>query len=291
MGIALNYAAQLEEELQRVQLPGRADKTIAAASGVEDGKHLDDFLDCMAEFNVYEDENRIGREDGNEESSTADEEDESYEQPPPDTDLQDADEAADGEGSKNKKIAIRKRVSMHRFQLHHILSNNKQCACIPKSVPNNYSFFGTVVSRGSCRNNWNFHFDILPCDEDAVVNISRGKLEVVQPGEEELPLKARDQARFDELGCEVTEEVERSPKKTTNKTLEDAFCSMEAKELKEASSFKYCWGVGDNQCLEWRIIPNAVWLHNHNDPFVYPDKMELHDPSIQDNELEVPDHV
>jgi hypothetical protein len=48
---------------------------------------------------------------------------------------------------------------------------------------------------------------------------------------------------------------------------------MEAKELKEVSLFKYCWGDGDDQCLERRIIPDAVWLHDHNDPFVYPDKM------------------
>jgi hypothetical protein len=107
---------------------------------------------------------------------------------------------------------------MQRFQLYHILSNDKQHACIPKNVPNDYGFFGTVVSRGNGRSNWNVRFDVLPCDENVVVNISRGKLEVVQPGEEELPLNATDQARCDELGREVTEELEPSPKKFTNKT-------------------------------------------------------------------------
>ncbi len=105
-------------------------------------------------------------------------------------------------------------------------------------MPNNYSFFGTVVFRGSGRNNWNVRFDILLCDESVAVKISRGKLEVVQPGEEELPLNARDQARLDERGCEVIEEVDPSPKKSTNKTSEDYFCSREPKELKKASSFK-----------------------------------------------------
>jgi hypothetical protein len=66
---------------------------------------------------------------------------------------------------------------------------------------------------------------------------------------------------------------------------------MEAKELKKASEFKYCWGDGDNQCLEWKIIPDAVWLHDHNNPLEFPDKMELHESSIQDNELEDPAHV
>ena len=102
---------------------------------------------------------------------------------------------------------------MQRFQLYHILSNDKQRSCIPKNLPNNYNFFGTVVSRGSGRSSWNICFDLLPCDENIVGNVSRGKLAVVQPGEEEVPLNARDQARFDELGCEVIEEVEPSPKK------------------------------------------------------------------------------
>ena len=303
MGLAMNYAAQLEEDLQRVQLPGGGDKTIT-----------DEYFDYM--INEYEDENGIGIEEGNEESSTAVEEDESDKHPPPDSELQHRDYGGDVEelGSQKKqpqprrrdppkttgrknidnkrlKIAIRRRVSMQRFQLYHILSNDKQRACIPKGVPNNYSFFGTVVSRGNGRSNWNVRFDVLPCDGNVVANISRGKLAVVQPGEEELPLNARDQERFDQLGYDVTEEVERSPKKNSNKTLEEAFCSMEAKELKEASLFKYCWGDGDDECLEWRIIPDAVWLHDHNDPLVYPDKMELHDPSIQENELADPAHV
>jgi hypothetical protein len=174
-------------------------------------------------INEYEDENGIGIEEGNEESSTAVEEDESDEQPPPDSELQHSDDAGDGEelgnqkkqsqprrrnppktiGRKNidnkrLKIAIRRRVSMQRFQLYHILSNDKQRACIPKGVPNNYSFFGTVVSRGNGRSNWNVCFDVLPCDENVVVNTSRGKLAVVQPGEEELPLNARGQEQFDQ---------------------------------------------------------------------------------------------
>ncbi len=82
------------------------------------------------------------------------------------------------------------------------MSNDRQRSCIPKNLPNNYNFIGTVV-----------RFDVLPCDENIVGNISRGKLAVVQPGDEEVPLNVRDQARFDELGCEVLEEVEPSPPK------------------------------------------------------------------------------
>jgi hypothetical protein len=168
MGLAMNYTAQLEEDLQRVQLPGLGDENVR-----------DEYFEYM--MSAYEDENVSGTEEGNEESSTAVEENESDEHPPPDSELQHRDYGGDVEESgsqkkqpqprrrdppkttgrknidnKHLKIVIRRRVSMQRFQLYHILSNDKQCACIPKGVPNNYSFFGTVVSRGNGRSNWNF---------------------------------------------------------------------------------------------------------------------------------------
>ncbi len=266
---ALEHAAHLNKQVQRIQIAAGAGISIGgeiipiavaaadeimtfAASGVEGSKQLDDYYDSVLDFNLYDDENPIGEENGIEESSTAyenkdenyeqptadDDEDENNEQPTPDAMSQESDEAADGEGSKiqqkqsqpkrknppkttgrknkeNKrlKIAIRRRVSIQRFQMYHILSNDKQRSCIPMKLPNNHNFFDTVVSQGSGRSSWNVCFDLLPCNENIVSNISRGKLAVVQPGEEEVPLNARDQARFVELGCEVIEEVEPSPKK------------------------------------------------------------------------------
>jgi hypothetical protein len=128
--------------------------------------------------------------------------DENNEEPTPDADedgkddakdeSQEAGEVADGEGlqkqrkqqqprkkippkttgrknmeNKRVKFTIRRRVRMQRFQLYHILTiNDKQHACTPKNVPNNYSFIGTFVSRGNGRSNWNVHFDVLLCDEN-----------------------------------------------------------------------------------------------------------------------------
>ncbi len=43
--------------------------------------------------------------------------------------------------------------------------------------------------------------------------------------------------------------------------------------------------------MEWRKTPDAVWLHDHNDSLEYPERMELHDPTIQDNELDDPGRV
>ena len=105
---------------------------------------------------------------------------------------------------------------MQRFQLYYILSSDKQHACISKNVPNDNTFFCAVVSRGGDRSSWNVRFDVLPCDENSVVNISRGKLAVIQPGEEELPLNARDQARFDELGVRSLKKLSLAQKSTNN---------------------------------------------------------------------------
>ena len=68
-----------------------------------------------------------------------------------------------------------------------------------------------MISRGIGKSSWNVKFDVLPIDENIVKNISRGKLEEVQPGEEEAPLNEKDMARFVEHGCDITEETPISP--------------------------------------------------------------------------------
>ncbi len=121
MEIALNHAVQLDQQSQRVQIPAGADKAIGSetiAVGVEESRQLEDYFDSMVDFNLYADENPIGREEGDEESYTADEEDENHEQPTvndddnqnneqptPDAELKEADEA-DGEGSKKKAETV-----------------------------------------------------------------------------------------------------------------------------------------------------------------------------------------
>jgi hypothetical protein len=120
-----------------------------------------------------------------------------------------------------------------------------------------------------------------------VSNISRGKLTVVAPGQEELPLNSRDQARIAALLADDSNEAE-SPEKSKKKKEEDAFCSMDPKELKTASTYTYYWGQKDEQSLEWKILPDAVWLQDPNDPLEFPESMELQENSIKEDELEDP---
>jgi len=185
------------------------------------------------------------------------------------------------------KIGLRKRVKMRRFQLFHCLSTDQQRACIPKNVPNNYTFFGTVFSRGTGKSSWNVKFDVLPADDNVVSNITRGKLEVVQPGEEEQPLNARDLANFVEHSCDPTEEALGSPEKR----LDNPFYKLPVAELKVVDMFQYSWGTNPDQYIQWQVIPDAVWLEDSNDPLHSPEQLEFHEPNIQSSELDDAGHI
>ena len=185
------------------------------------------------------------------------------------------------------KIGLRKRVKMCRFQLFHCLSTDQQRACIPKNVPNNYTFFGTVFSRGTGKSSWNVKFDVLPADDNVVSNITRGKLEVVQPGEEEQPLNARDLANFVEHSCDPTEEALGSPEKR----LDNPFYKLPVAELKVVDMFQYSWGTNPDQYIQWQVIPDAVWLEDSNDPLHSPEQLEFHEPNIQSSELDDAGHI
>jgi len=70
------------------------------------------------------------------------------------------------------KIALKKHVKIQWAQLFHILKNDSQQASIPKSVPNNFYYFGTVTAHGKNKSSWNVRFDVLPFDDNVVENIA-----------------------------------------------------------------------------------------------------------------------
>ncbi len=102
---------------------------------------------------------------------------------------------------------------MPRSGLYHILETDEQQGCIPKSLPNNFNFFGTVVASGAGKSTWNVKFDVLPSHDNVICNITRTKLTVVGADEEEQPLSQRDQDKMDSLS-QVEDEVEEGEKKS-----------------------------------------------------------------------------
>lgn len=61
---------------------------------------------------------------------------------------------------------------------------------------------------------------------------------------------------------------------------------MDPKELRTASTYSYYWGDNHGQSLEWKIIPDAVWLQDPNDPLEFPESMELQENSIKEDKLD-----
>ncbi len=106
----------------------------------------------------------------------------------------------------------RQRVKIPWSQLYHILVTDDQWKIIPKDIPNEFQFFGTVVSWGNKKSSWNVNWDVLPESDNVIYNISRSKLTVMADGEEEnaLPDNAKldDIAMADDEGESPTKEKE-----------------------------------------------------------------------------------
>jgi hypothetical protein len=105
---------------------------------------------------------------------------------------------------------------MPRSGLYHILETDEQQGCIPAALPNNFNFFGTVVARGAGKSTWNLKFDVLPVHDNVMCNITRTKLTVVAPDEDEQPLSKRDQDKMDSL-LQVEDELEEEKEKSWEK--------------------------------------------------------------------------
>ena len=187
------------------------------------------------------------------------------------------------------KIALRKRVKIPRSGLYHILPTDEQRGCIPPGLPNNYNFFGTVVARGAGKSTWNVKFDVLPVHDNVVCNITRTKLTVVGPDEEEQPLSQRDQEKMESL-LQVEDEVDEEREKSRKKKAEDDFCSMEADDLKVAKAYTMYYGEKDEECLVWEIVEDGSFLVDHNDPLQYADDA-CFKAEITEGELEDPAEV
>ncbi len=83
-----------------------------------------------------------------------------------------------------------------------------------------------MVARGAGKSAWNVKFDVLPAHDNIICNITRTKLTVVGPDEEEQPLSSRDQDKMDSL-LQVEDELE----KEKEKKRKDLKCTMVKKMM------------------------------------------------------------
>jgi len=106
------------------------------------------------------------------------------------------------------QIGIGKRVKIKREQLYHILATQSQRDCHPHGVPLDFNYFGTVVSGGgskTAKKGWDISFNILPVEDNIVLNITRSKLTLVAPGEDETATPSTQQECLDKIEEEEEE--------------------------------------------------------------------------------------
>jgi hypothetical protein len=118
--------------------------------------------------------------------------------------------------------------------------------------------------------------DILPIDQNVIENISRVKLHVLQPGEEEEPLTRKNK-----------EAVSESSDNDSDSSNDDLFPSLSADEMKTARI--YPMTVGDIP-WEWNILPDGEHITEEN-PLDLPDKLEFRgmNPNLFDSEENLSD--
>jgi hypothetical protein len=78
-------------------------------------------------------------------------------------------------------------VKVTHGDIFHVLSPNQQ-QFIPQDMGNSHPLFGKVIGGGwnkSANKGWEIELDILPCDDNRVLNVSQSKLSVLAPGKDE----------------------------------------------------------------------------------------------------------
>jgi hypothetical protein len=133
---------------------------------------------------------------------------------------------------------VRRTVKIKRSQLYHLLTTDTQRTCIPKDIPNEFCFFGTVTVRGAVKGAWSGKFDVLPINQNVIENISRVKLHVLEPGEEEVAQTHKNQV------------AESESSSSDDSQMADIFPSLSTLEVTTVKS--YTMKVG-NTSVDWEV--------------------------------------
>jgi hypothetical protein len=110
------------------------------------------------------------------------------------------------------RIGLGKRIEVTRGDIFHVLSSNQR-QHIPQDIGNSHPLFGKVVGGGrnkTAKKGWDIELDILPMDENKVMNVTRSKLSVLDPGEDENV--ERHLTQLEKLQQIVSEEEQREKK-------------------------------------------------------------------------------
>lgn len=173
---------------------------------------------------------------------------------------------------KNKEVETRigvgKRVKIERRNLYHILSTDSQRACLPHGVSADYLYFGTVVSGGgtkTIRKGWDVKFDVLPMEENIIKNITRSKLSVLAPFDEEIATPVIDQADQLEQICGEKDSTSKDKSKNPILRSQKEFKKLDKETKRDATNFEMCWNKKDpKDVINWKIFADNEHYTDRN---------------------------
>jgi hypothetical protein len=164
--------------------------------------------------------------------------------------------AKQASGPKAACIKRGERVKVKRVDLYHRLSDNQK-QLIPKNIPNDYCFFGTVTG-GNSKDGWDIKFDILP-ESDAVVRVMKksNKVSMVHDGEEEKLLASHGGQEPISSDDEFSERPVKKQKKLSPLQMSILdFCKQDDGTQKKATDYQMPFGRDGctNQVFDWKIL-------------------------------------
>ena len=158
-----------------------------------------------------------------------------------------------------------------------LLNENQQNAI--RSFPQNFRLHGTVKS-GKGTSGYNVEYDLFPAGDKLCRGVLRNRMVTLKEGEEEI-----DQPDSVEAMAEIQEEEEEKKKRQSvyHQSI-DGFGSLSKEEMETAKLFEMKYGNGDNEVIEWEILPDNVHITEDNDHMEWPDDLELKkDINFDDN--------
>ena len=118
----------------------------------------------------------------------------------------------------------------------------------------------------TAKKGWDVKFDILPHKDNIIENISRGKLMVLAPGEDEESFTRASKA--EELACIENEEEEKKKKTSLMLKSQREFAALGKETLKSSKKFTMRYGVLPEESIDWDILGDTE--HHHDMEFQPP---------------------
>ena len=140
--------------------------------------------------------------------------------------------------------------------IFHVLSPNQR-QNIPQDIGNSHPLFGKVIGGGgnkTAKKGWDIELDIFPCDDNKVMNVTRSKLSVLGPEDDENVEWHLTQA--EKLQQITTQEEEKKKKLSPMAKCQAEFAKLNKKVRAEAEAkvFTMTYGNNEGECFDWEIL-------------------------------------